>query len=820
MKLLYTSFSLLFLAGTAAAQTSGSVSGSVTDGQKSLPAATISLCRASDSSLVKFATSAADGSFRFEQLADGRYLVSVSAVGHEKSWSAPLAVSGSPVTLPALRLAPVAQTLAGVTVVARRALVEQKADRTVINVDASPTNAGATALEVLEKSPGVTVDKDGNISLKGKPGVQVLIDGRPAYLSGPELAAYLRSLPATAIDQLELMSNPPARYDAAGKAGLINIRTKKNRARGFNGSLSLSGTMGLRNRANNSLNLNYRSGKWNLFTNLNHSHYEGYQNLNIQRTFRNAGTVTALFEQQTRQRGANEYLGGKLGADYYLNKRNTFGIVLSAGGNNEDGTSSSVSNLQNGAGVLDSVVTALSESRSRWRNQSVNLNYRHQFDSSGREWTADADYVRYSTGTDQRFSNGVVSAAGVKGTESLLHADLPVTIDIFSARTDYSHPLKNGGKLEGGLKGSSVRTDNAARYFDATTATEKVDVAKTNQFRYNEQILAAYLNWSRQWKKWNVQAGLRYEQTSYDGRQFGSPDQAAHPDSSFRNNYGSLFPTLFASYAANEKNNFTFSYGRRIERPSYQSLNPFLFFIDNYTYEQGNPFIRPEFAHNFEIGHSFRNRLNTTLSYSTARDVMNEIFGQAPAGTGGGYATVIRNGNIGRREQLVFSTNAQVPVRKWWNLNLFTSLGTYHYYGPLSGGATVINVHSTVWLANLQNQFSFGKGWNTELSGWYRTAGQEGQIWVSALGDVSAGVSKTVLKNKGTVKLNVRDIFYTNYVHGEINFEQTQARFQQRRDTRNVTLSFSWRFGKPQKDAPQRRTGAASDELNRVKGAN
>ncbi|GAB4091719.1 TonB-dependent receptor domain-containing protein [Flaviaesturariibacter terrae] len=825
MKTFTSTLIALFSALCAVAQTAGgSIEGTVTDGsRKSIEAASISLHRAADSALVKLSVATAGGAYRFDGIPAGRYLVSVTAVGHAQAWSAPLTlVQGSDkLTVPGIELQPVAKTMAGVTVTSRRPLVEQKADRTVINVDASPTNAGATALEVLEKSPGITIDKDGNISFKGKQGIQVLVDGRPSYLSGAELVAYLRSLPATAIDQLELMSNPPARYDAAGKAGLINIRTKKNRAKGFNGSLSLAGTTGLRNRANNSLNLNYRNGKWNLFSNLNHSHYERFQNLDIQRTFRNAGAVTALFEQETRQRGNNDYLGGKFGVDYYLSKRSTLGMVVTFGSNNEKGSSVSRSQLKNATGSLDSVVTAESLSNNRWRNGAVNLNFRQQFDSSGRELTADADYIHYNTGADQYFYNNSESATGVKGPDRLLRGDLPVSISIYSVKSDYTHPLKAGAKIEAGVKGSYVRTENAANYFNVFGGNQVVDPDKTNQFRYEERIAATYMNWNRQFKKWNLQAGLRFEETIYNGLQYGNPDKTAHPDSSFRNQYGSLFPTLFASYAANDKNSFTFSYGRRIERPSYQNLNPFLFYIDNYTYEQGNPFMRPEFAHNFEIGHSFRNRLNTSINYSMARDVMNEIFGQAPVSTGGGYATVIRNGNIGRREQLAISVNAQLPLRKWWNMTVFSNYTYSHYHGALNGGVGSIDIRSGVWIANLQNQLQLGKGWSGELSSWFRSAGKDGQIQVYSLWDASAGISKSIFDNKGSLRLNVRDIFYSNRVAGRIDFQDTEAHFQQRRDTRNVTLSFTWRFGKPLKDAaPRRNTGAASDEMNRVKGAN
>ncbi|RYY38534.1 MAG: TonB-dependent receptor [Chitinophagaceae bacterium] len=822
MKTFTFAFITTLIAVSATAQ-NGSITGTVADAAKGpLSSATVTL-HAADSSVLKRTAAGTSGDFRFGGIASGRYFVSVSAVGHNAAWSAPVNITADALTasVPHFLLTPSSQTMAAVTVVSRRPLVEQKADRTVINVDASPTNAGATALEVLEKSPGVLVDKDGNVSLKGKPGVQVFIDGRPSYLSGAELSAYLRSLPAGSIDQIELMTNPGARYDAAGNAGIINLRMKKNRVKGFNGSISLAATHAMRNRANNNANFNYRRGKMNLFSNVSHSHYERYQNLDIQRYFRENGSIRNTFEQQTRQRSQNDYVSARLGADFFASKRTTLGIVFSGGTNPETGTSTSVSYIRNAARDVDSIVSAESLMTNTWRNGAVNLNLRHQFDSTGKEITADADLVTYRTGADQLFDNNAYDPHWVKRSGEQLRGNLPVTIRIYSVKSDYSQPLKGGARFEAGVKASYVRTDNSADYYTVLAAGDQVDAGKTNAFRYEEQILAGYVNWNRQWKKWNLQTGLRYEHTDYTGLQYGSPDQAAHPDSSFRRDYGSLFPTLFASYAANAKHTFNVSYGRRIDRPSYQSLNPFLFFIDRYTYEQGNPYMRPEFSDNIELGHNYKNIITTTLAYSDTRNLMNETFEQERNANGSlGLATIIKNGNFGRRQNMGLSVNVQVPVRKWWNANLFSNYVNVRFSGRMNGDGEEFNASTSLVMFNASNQFVLGKGWSAELSGWYRSRGVDGQIVISPMGQVSTGVSKAIFKGAGSIKCNVRDVFFTQKVNGEINFQNTQAFFQQRRDTRSVTLAFSWRFGKPIKDTPRRRAGAASDELNRVKGAN
>ncbi|WP_165871375.1 outer membrane beta-barrel family protein [Flaviaesturariibacter flavus] len=812
----------LSAAFSASAQSTGSIQGQVADGsQKTVESATISLLRASDSSVVKIAVAGKEGRFAFENVAAGNYLVLVSAVGHGKEYSAPLSVAGAgSYTLPVIRILPVSKDLAAVTITARKPLIEQKADRTLINVEASPTNVGANALEVLEKAPGVSVDKDGNVSLKGRAAVQVMIDGRPAYLSETALASYLRTLPATAIEQIEIMTNPSARYDASGNSGIINIKTKKNKLKGFNGNLSLSATQGHRTHSNNSFNLNYRNGKVNLFTSINHSHFERYQNLDIERRYTSNGAPGAIFESTTQQRDHNNYYGLKLGADYFLTNRTTLGFVLNGGTNPERGISHSTSFLKNAHGQLDSIVSAESDLFNTWKNGSVNLNFRHQFDSAGRELTADLDAIGFRTGSEQIFVNNAFNTGWVKQSGERLRGDLPVRISIYSAKTDYSQPLGKEGKLEAGLKGSYVRTKNSAFYFNQLPAGDAVDTTKTNRFNYEERIVAGYVNYNKQLGKWGLQAGLRYEHTAYNGYQFGSPDQAKHPDSSFGRNYGSLFPTVFVSYAATKKHQFSASYGRRIDRPSYQDLNPFLFFIDKFTYEQGNPFMRPQFTDNIELTHTFKGFLTTTLNWSSTRDMMNETFEQARNANGEfDYATIVKDGNFGRRNTAGIAVSAQGALRKWWNANVYVNYNYTGFTGRINGAGEEFSANTKVFLVNAGNQFQFGKGWNGELSGWYRSSGLDGQILIYPLAQVSAGVGKTILKGAGNVKLNVRDIFFTNKVEGAMSFQNTDAHFWQTRDTRNVSLAFNWRFGKPAKESSRRRAGAASDELNRVKGA-
>ncbi len=822
MRRLLIGIFILLMIGNLAAQTKGNIIGKIaTSDGKGFTAATVHLLKASDSSLIKMTASDDQGSFSFDYSTVGKYMILVTASGHAKAYSPVFEFDGiKTIELDLISLKPQSKDLKEVAVVGRKPLIEQKIDRTVINVEAAVSNVGATALEVLEKSPGISVDKDGNISLKGKPGVQVYIDGKPSYLGGAELVNLLKNMMATQLDQIEIMTNPPAKYDAAGNSGIINIRTKKNKARGFNGSVTAGYSQGAYWRTNENLNLNYRNGKYNAFLNYSFNKHNAFQELTIRRTYKkdDAKTIDALFEQVAFMPNSNTSNNLKLGADYFISKNTTIGFVASGFINPEHFRNFNTAFLKDGNAIIDSIVYSTGDMRDSWKNGNLNLNFRHQFDSTGRELTADLDLSKYRSHNRQKFSNTSYDPNWIKKSKTELLSDLPVGIDIYSAKVDYVHPVGKELKLEAGVKSSYVNTDNAAEYFNLVNGNPEVDYNKTNRFLYDENINAAYLNLSKQFKKLGVQAGLRIENTNYKGHQLGN---LVKSDSSFAKTYNNLFPTVFFSYNANPKHQFGLSIGRRIDRPAYQDLNPFLFFLDNYTYQAGNPYIRPQYTNNVEFSHTFKSFFTTTLNYSSTKDYMNETFEQNKdtSAADRGYATIVRQGNIGVRQNTGISISAQLTIAKWWSANIYSNFNYNKFKGELYGEQ--IDIDASNLMFNVSNQLKFEKGWGAELSGFYRTKGVEGQIMIQSFGQISGGVSKQVLKGKGSVRFNIRDMFYSNLIKGNIHFQKTQAYFENKRDSRVGSISFTYRFGKPIK-GPQnnRKTGGVSDEQNRVKAGN
>jgi outer membrane receptor protein involved in Fe transport len=632
----------------------------------------------------------------------------------------------------------------------------------------------------------------------------VMIDGKPSYLSGTELTNLLNSMTANQIDQIELMTNPPAKYDASGNAGAINIKTKKGKQRGFNGNLSLGYGQGQYYKTTNSLALNYRNNKFNAFLNYSMNSNPGYSTLNINRTYLDAlGQITGFVEQPTNMivHPINNTL--KLGMDYALTKKTTVGVTANGFINRARFNSTSTGYLQDAQRVWDTAVNTVSANTNKWKNGSVNINLRHQF-KKDQELTADLDYIRYGGDNNQLFMNHLLTPAGKIGY-SELKGELPSAIDIYSAKADYTQTFKKGLKFDAGWKSSLVKTNNEANYYNRETGDWIPDYDKTNHFIYEEDINAVYVNLQKKIGKFNTQAGLRYEHTTYTGNQLGNPQKA---DSNFTRNYGSLFPTAYITYEMDSSHTFSLNTGRRINRPAYQDLNPFLFFINQYTYQEGNPFLLPEFTWNTELGHTYKNWLTTTLGYAYTEQVFSQIFRTA------GEVTILTNGNLSSRRNLTLSINAQLKPATWWSANVQLTAARVSVKGQSLND--IINTDAYNGQVNINNQFKFKKGWSAELSGFYNSRNVDGQFIIQSFSQVSAGVSKTVLKEKGTLRLNARDIFFGQVIDGQIRYQEVREHFRQSRDSRVVNLAFTYRFGKNFKENGKRKATGAQEEQQRV----
>jgi hypothetical protein len=767
-----------------------------------LPNSTVELLNSKDSSLLKAQMTADDGTVSFH-LTNGNYFWRISRVGYATHYTPSISVSdNTALHIPDIILQTSGSQLSNVTISAKKPFIELKSGKTIVNVESSITAVGATAMETLEKLPGITIDKDGNISLKGKSGVMIMIDGKQTYLDASQLSSLLNGMSASQISQVEIIDQPSARYDAAGNAGIINIKTKKNQQKGFNGSISATYGQGRYPKNNNNLQLNYRTGQWNFFLNYSANFNRNFTRIYALRTYfePDEKTVISFLEQPSFLSGKGYTHTLRTGVDYALSNKTNIGLTLTGLSLERKSNGDNTASWMKANRETDSLIQTKSNNNNNWKNGGINLNFKHAF-TVNRQLTADVDWLGYRIRGNQFFENRALLP--VTYTEAS-RANLPSSIHILSAKTDYSEQL-NKVKLEGGWKSSHITTDNLAAYENRDGNEWQPDFGRTNHFLYTEDIHALYASAETKMKRWTMQGGFRYEMTAYEAAQLGN---AVVKDSSFSHNYNSLFPSLFTSFEMDSANSFSLSAGRRIDRPPFQKLNPFLFIINKYTYQQGNPFYRPQYTWNIELSHNYKGGLLTSISYSTTKDYFSQVF---PIDSNG--IVIYTEGNLGRLQNFGLSVGTQISSVSWWSLSAQAVVIHKKMEGFIEkqykSSVTQFNL-------NLTSSFRFKKGWSAELSGFYTSKSQNDiQEVVDPAGQLSLGVSKSVIKNKGMLKLAARDIFYTQWMKGLTHFQRATEYFKLTRDTRVVTLSFTYRFGRSFK-AMKRSEGAAGEEIQRV----
>ena len=770
-----------------------------------LPGSTVYLLNADS---VAVYTGAADtaGMVELKNLSVGLYWAKASRQGYETGFGTRMELKEDTLLSIVLVLRASSGTLADVTVVAAKQFIQFLPDKTVINPEANITNAGATVMEILEKSPGITVGKDGTIIMKGKPAVLVLIDGKPTQLSGADLQAFLGGMSASQIDVVELIENPGAKYDASGNAGIINIKTKANKQKGFNGTLNLSLGQGIYAKTGNSINLNYRYNKMNWFVNYGMRANEEMMDMWTLRTYFDQNKQdSALLEQPASNKSRVMGHNLKTGFDYFAGSKTTLGLVFTGGILNRDARIYSDIEWMDPDYKPDSTINTQGTNNTSFKRAGVNVYGRHKINQSS-ELSADIDYVRITIDNDQRYQTQLVAPGS---SVSVTEGNIPSRLDIVTAKLDYSKRFSYF-LLETGLKTAINQTNNIADYYYYYNNNRLPDLGRSNHFLYNENISAAYASTDAEKGKWHWQTGLRYEFTAYKAQQLGN---AVVKDSSFSRNYGGFFPTGFVSFAADKNNTITLKAGRRIDRPPFQNLNPFIRTLNKYTYEAGNPFIKPQYTWNVALAHSYKQMFTTEISYSYLSDYFSQIF-IIDSGSSNINNNIIiyTRGNVGSFKNFGISETFQQPVTKWWNL---TATAVFNHksiqgvvWAPLTAKVSQLNV-------SLNNQFRFGK-WGFEVSGYYQTRSQiDLQEWLKPQGELNLGVSKQILNNKGSLKLNVRDLTYFQNYSGYSIFENAHEPFIIKWDSRVVRLSFNWRFGKTMK-AVNRSEGGAKEEIDRA----
>ena len=802
---------LILLTGLFAANSTAQVSGNIKDAQgNAVKAATISLLAAKDSSVVKLAASKENGSYNFTNTATGKYLIKASSVEYKAAFSAPFEVNGSNVIVPDLQLTKATASMKGVTVTAQKPLLEVKADKMILNVEGTINAVGSDALELLRKSPGVLVDKDDNLSLSGKNGVQVYIDGKPSPLSGTDLASYLKSLNSSQVEAIEIISNPSAKYEAAGNAGIINIRLKKNKSLGTNGSVNAGWNIGTYAKYNTGINLNYRNKKINLFGNYTYNKGKTESNIGIYRT-----VADSLFNQTGRIIMNNESHNFKAGLDYFIDKKNTVGIMVNGNLSDPDFNNKSTTPISYmPTGKVDRILVADNTSLKKSDNINVNLNYSYSV-AGGKSLAVNADHGWYSLNSNQYQPNYYYDATGKTLMSSVVYRMIaPTKININSVKADWEQPFKKGTLGFGG-KFANVKTDNDFQRYNVKNGAENLDKDRSNVFTYKENISAAYVNYSRALKGITLQAGLRMEHTGAEGISNGQKIVAGNYNpysETFKRSYTDFFPSASISFIKKPTNQFSIAYSRRIDRPNYQDLNPFEFKLDEYTFQKGNINLRPQYTNSIGVTNTYKYKLTTTLNYSHVKDLFTQIFDTAETSK-----AFITKKNLATQD--IVSLNISYPYR-YKAYSMFANVnGFYSSYNADYGAGRKININALGLSLYMQNSIKFAKTFTAELTAFYNAPTvYQGTIKANALWSVDAGLQKQVLKGKGSIKTSVSDIFNTLHFTGSSEFAGQRSVIHANWESRQFKLNFVYRFGSNLVKAARQRGNSADDEMKRTQG--
>ena len=803
---------LLFTVTVLFVQAQSSVKGVLKDNNsETVPFANVALYSANDSSLVKVETSKDNGSFQLNNLKTGNYFLKATFVGLPNLTVPAFQLKENETKdLASLTFKAQSEELAAFTIVEERVMVEVKPDRTVFNVEGTINSTGSDAISLLRKAPAVTVDQNDNVNVLGRSGVLVYIDGKQLPLSGDDLSNYLKNLPADQIDRIEIITNPGAKYDANGNAGIIDIRLKKDKSIGANGTLSATLTQGELTRYNVNASGNYRNKKMNVFGTVGFNKNNGFHNI-LSESYQNG-----VYKDEVNNNEYNKNIGNfRVGTDFFLHKNHTVGFLV--GGRDVDGIEDVFNEIkianQNTETVTDSILLAESSANNTRKQNTYNFNYRF-YNKKGQSLNLDLDYGTYKN-TNQRNQPNIYYTPNQNTilSQTLSTFDTPRNIDIYTGKLDYERSIGKG-KLGIGTKYSRVETSNTFEVSDEINNVSTINNTLSNLFDYDENVYAGYVSLSRPLgKKWNAQAGLRAEQTEAVGTLTAyDPNLQAAP---VNLNYLSWFPNAGLTYKVSKMNSLALNYGRRINRPDYNVLNPFRTQRSELSIERGNPFLKPEIVNNFELGYTLFYKYNFKIAYSRTDDKITRLIG--PDGVDP-RASFISWDNLATEE--VISFNASLPVtikKKFWNA--FFNLSANHINNQADyGNGAVVDVQNFGYTIYQQHTFNLIKGFKAEISGYYSGPGVWGGVFkYDANWSVGAGLSKEFFKKKLKARLNASNIFRQVGWKGSSEFNGLKSSGNGRFDNHFISLSLSYNFGNQKLRSRKRKTGLES-ESKRIGG--
>jgi len=802
--------------GTSFAQKKGSISGKIiTETNEALPYSLIKLVDIRDTTKNFEVSANLDGIYQFQHVSEGQYLLRARMVGYHVYTSQKFSFTGTDLQLPAIKMQSTSKQLKEVSVVGQKPFVERKADKTVLNVENNATAAGNSVLELLEKAPGVTIDRQTDqIKLNNKAGITVMVDGKTNYLSGADITTVLSNMTSDQVASIELITNPSSKYDAAGNAGIINIKLKRNKNFGTNGSAVLNTGLGsVKNGPSNlyrhsaNLNLNHRTEQWNIFGNTSYNTRSGYNQTLLNRTA-NTPAMLTTFDQSFNRKQKSPGYSAKIGTDYYASKKTVLGLMVDffSAENEVVGLSNSNVNEYQANNHTLSYIRQNSGNNSEMKNFTANFNVKHDLAKEDANITFDVDYASYNLDRNDNFDARYLNTNQEETNSSNLRNIIDAKINVIAAKTDFSWPFSKTLKFEAGLKSSFVNTNNDFVSEQLNNGSWSDVFGRSNLFIYKENINAAYTNLSQNWKKWQLQLGLRAEHTHSKGHSVTS-------NKIVDRNYVSLFPSIFLKQELHKNHSFNYSYSRRIDRPSYQQLNPFVQYLDPYTIDSGNPYLNAQFTNNFEFTYNFK-EFSLSLNYANVKGMITQVSRQNDATR----QIEVQRQNFGHAN--LYNANLFVPLKitKQWSMQSnFSAIYQDYEDGTLVGAQ--FQKSKVSFNFNTSQSFIFSKTFRAELSFWYDSPRIRGvEETTIAQYALNLGLQKSLMQNRLKLRLSVDDILNTNYWEGRMKYQNVDMYVTNHYVNRRASFSVNYSFGNQQVKSARNRKTALDDIKGRTGG--
>lgn len=807
MKTFILSLLLIYIAMGIQAQPAdtGTITGKLVDPKgEAIPFANVYLQNiATEAKLSNVATSM-EGIFTIRVNEKGNYTLNATFLGFETFTSEAIQISSFPFekNFGQITMEEAAMELEGVQVKGMRPQIVVETDKMVMNVENSALTAGNNALEVLEKAPGVIVDNDGNILLNGMSGTRILIDGRPTYLSPKELENYLTGMSADNIKNIEIITNPSSKYDAEGASGIIDIKLKKNTLSGMHGSANLGTAYNDLHSYFGGTNLNYKSGKFSSYLNLDKSDRRRARYFDISRDFTQSQDFEGIRQDATMS-DRMKSTALQVGTDFQINDNHSIGAMAKNVMNDGSFDMTSDTRLLSQAFPGRSVF-ANNRVTSDFHQKAYNFHYVGKLDTLGSTISFDADYSGMISNDYSDFDNLYLQNGEVTGQDELLTSENPTSYNIYSVKADYTKHWANKMKLESGVKFSRVISDNDVIFSFKEGDSWVIDPIRSNHFLYEEDIYAAYgtLHTSLG-DKFNLQAGLRVESTQAEGYSYTLDKRTPR-------NYTDFFPSIFLNQKVSDNYTINYSYSRRIFRPPYAMLNPFLLYADPYTFIQGNPDLIPSYTNSIELTQVFKGMYNFSLAYQAASDVITEV----PFQDDENQTTTFMNTNLNNSYSYMARLMIPIEIMPWWSVNTFANVSYQQFKAELDN----FEIDNSRWTLYLQNQHSFSlpHGIKFELSGTYRGPIYYGVYHIGGQFWADAGIKKSFMDNKLDLAINATDMFRSRRDKLFVDFQNQNTVMDNYQGNQSVRFTVRYRFSRGEKFQSQARNVGNQDELMRT----